>query len=308
MVDLDTFLTFLYVMVDDFCKTSLPCERRPGPAASLTRSEAVTLALVSQWEQFTSERDFYRYARGHLHEAFPRLPTYGQFNRLLRRHQGAVVACFLHLVGLLDAKAAPYEALDATAAPTRDAKRRGPGWLPGLADIGYSNRLGWYEGFHVLLSVTPVGVITGFGVGAASTKDQTLAETFFALRHRPQPALASVGAPAPGPYVTDKGFEGCDRHQHWRQDYGAEVICAPKRNSRRPWSKAWRRWLAGRRQIVETINAHLHHVFRLDRERPHTLEGFQVRLAAKMALHNFCLWLNQRLGRPLLAFADLVAW
>jgi len=29
-------------------------------------------------------------------------------------------------------------------------------------------------------------------------------------------------------------------------------------------------------------------------------------LAAKAALHNFCIWLNQRLGRPNLAFADLI--
>ena len=31
MVDVDTFLTTLYVMVDDFCKTSLPPETHPGP-------------------------------------------------------------------------------------------------------------------------------------------------------------------------------------------------------------------------------------------------------------------------------------
>jgi hypothetical protein len=31
MVDIDTFLTILYVMVDDFCKTSLPLEHHPGP-------------------------------------------------------------------------------------------------------------------------------------------------------------------------------------------------------------------------------------------------------------------------------------
>jgi hypothetical protein len=30
-------------------------------------------------------------------------------------------------------------------------------------------------------------------------------------------------------------------------------------------------------------------------------------LAAKMALHNFCLWLNGQLGRPDLAF-DLTDW
>jgi hypothetical protein len=32
----------------------------------------------------------------------------------------------------------------------RDAKRRGGGWLAGYADIGWSNRLGWYEGFRLL--------------------------------------------------------------------------------------------------------------------------------------------------------------
>ena len=31
MVDVDTFLTTLYVMVDDFCKTALPPEFHPGP-------------------------------------------------------------------------------------------------------------------------------------------------------------------------------------------------------------------------------------------------------------------------------------
>jgi hypothetical protein len=53
-----------------------------------------------------------------------------------------------------------------------------------------------------------LGMITGFGFAPASTKDQPLAETFFALRRHPHPGLASVGAPACGPYVVDKGFEG----------------------------------------------------------------------------------------------------
>jgi hypothetical protein len=52
----------------------------------------------------------------------------------------------------------------------------------------------------------------------------------------------------------------------------------------------------------------LWHTFRLARERPHDLRGFQARLAAKMALQNFCIWVNEQLGRPRLAFADLVNW
>jgi len=308
MVDVDTFLTTLYVMVDDFCKASLPPEPRPGPQATLSRSEVVTLAIFGQWQGFGSERGFYRYAQRHLRAAFPQVPTREQFNRQMRQHHEAVVAFFRHLVQRLAAQCCVYEALDSAGVPTREAKRRGAGWLPGLADIGWSNRLGWYEGFHLLIAVNPVGVITGFGFGPASTKDQPLAETFFAVRRQPHPQLPSVGAPARGPYVVDKGFEGQANQARWWQTYGAQVICPPKRNSRTPWPKALRRWLAGVRQIVETVYDKLFHTFRLDRERPHDLSGFWARLAAKIALHNFCMWLNEHLGRPRLAFTDLVDW
>jgi hypothetical protein len=306
MVDSDTFLTTLYVMIDDFCKSHLFPKHRGGDRVSLTLSEVLTLALFGQWQRFSSERGFYRYAQQHLRGAFPTLPDRSQFNRLLRQQQEALVACSLHLVHRLQVQQCAYEILDATAVPTRDAKRRGSGWLPGIADIGWSHRLGWYEGFYLLLSVTPVGVITGFGYAPASTKDQPLAETFLAVRHQPHPRLPSVGAQAPGPYLSDKGFEGAAWHSQWRHAYGAEVICAPKRNSKHPWSRAWRRWLAGLRQIVETVNGGLHHSFRLDRERPHDLSGFGARLSAKVALHNFCIWFNEQLGRPHLAFADLI--
>jgi hypothetical protein len=308
MVDVDTFLTTLYVMVDDFCMTSLPPQTHPGPEAALSRSETVTLAIFGQWQGLGSERGFYRDAQHPLRPAFPQLPTREQFNRQVRQHYEALVACFLPLVQLLAAQPCPYEALDSSGIPPRDAKRRGAGWLPGLADIGWSNRLGGYAGFHLLLAVNPIGVITGFGFGPASTKDQPLAETFFALRRHPHPGLASVGAPACGPYVVDKGFEGQVNQVTWWRAYGAQVICPPKRNSRSPWPKRLRRWVAGVRQIVETVYEKLAHTFRLDRERPHELSGFQARLAAKIVLHNFCIWLNAQLGRAPLAFTDLVDW
>jgi hypothetical protein len=52
---------------------------------------------------------------------------------------------------LLDGRYALYEALDRSAGPTREVKRRGGGRLPGLADIGWRNSLGWYEGFPYLV-------------------------------------------------------------------------------------------------------------------------------------------------------------
>lgn len=160
----------------------------------------------------------------------------------------------------------------------------------------------------MLLAVTPTGAVTGFALAPGNIKDQPLAETFFLLRRHPHRRGTGVGMPAAGPYVADKGFAGRFHHQHWHQSYGAMVICSPKRTSLHPWPKVWRRWLAATRQVVEPVIDKLFHTFRLDRQRPHALAGVQTRGAAKIALHNFCLWLNDNLGRPHLAFAELVDW
>ncbi len=61
----------------------------------------------------------------------------------MREHRDAITLFALFLVQLLQAQDCLYEVLDSTAAVTRDAKRRGTGWLAGQADIGWSNRLGW---------------------------------------------------------------------------------------------------------------------------------------------------------------------
>ena len=308
MLGVDTFLTTLYVMVDDFCHSYAP-KTNPGPEASLSESEVITLAIFARWNRFASERDFYRYAEANLRDAFPTLPDRSQFNRLVRCHIELIEAVAVDLVRLLEAQRCPYEALDSCAMPVRDAKRRGSGWLAGQADIGWSNRLGWYEGFCLLISVNPKGVITGFGFAPASTKDQPLAETFFALRSEAHPMLRSVGSAALGPYVADKGFEGEENHRRWLDLYGACVVCPPKRNGRkRRWPKRLRRWAASIRQIIESVYEKLHDTFGLRRERPHDMAGLRARLAARVALHNFCIWLNEQLGRPRLAFADLLGW
>ena len=308
MLDVDTFLTALYVIADDFCQSHRP-KKRPGPAVSLSESEVLTLAIFARFSRFASERDFYRYAKSNLRDAFPTLPDRSQFNRCVRSQADFVEELALHLARMMEAQRSPYEALDTSAMPVRDAKRRGEGWLAGLSDIGWSNSLGWYEGFRLLVAINPAGVITGFGFSPASTKDQPLAETFFAVRSEAHPKLRSVGSAALGPYVADKGFEGEENHQRWLDLYGARIICPPKRNGlRRSWPKRLRRWAASIRQIVESVYEKLHNTFGLRRERPHAISGLRARLAARVALHNFCIWLNEQLGRPRLAFADLLGW
>src|SRR5918912_4132729 len=99
MVDVDTFLTTLYVMVEDFCQ-SQPPKRSPGPDASLSDSEVITLAIFARWSRFASERDFYRYAEVHLRDAFPTLPERSQFNRLVRSNGDLIESLALNLAAL----------------------------------------------------------------------------------------------------------------------------------------------------------------------------------------------------------------
>ena len=140
-------------------------------------------------------------------------------------------------------------------------------------------------------------------------KEQLMAETFFYLRVYPDPRVASIGKTSCHVYYpVDKGFEGYENRERWKEDYGAYVICPPKSNSRSPWPKELRRWVASIRQIVETVFDKLLYTFRLDRERPHLLGGIRTRLAAKVALHNFCIWFNRQSRRLNLAFADLLGW
>jgi hypothetical protein len=68
MMDLDSFLVSLYVLVDDWWRERHPpsVHNKPGRPALLTDSEVITLAILAQWPRFRSERDFWRFAWAHL--------------------------------------------------------------------------------------------------------------------------------------------------------------------------------------------------------------------------------------------------
>src|SRR6476661_7356111 len=129
MSEFETFLTEVYVMVDD----GLPAEarrRRPGPEPRLSPSETITVAVVSQHQRFRGGRDFWRFAEARLRPLFPSLPHRTQFLRQAHRFW-TLIARFAVALGAGLAAGAPFEILDSTAMPTRNAKRRGRGWLAG---------------------------------------------------------------------------------------------------------------------------------------------------------------------------------
>ncbi|MDI3339801.1 MAG: hypothetical protein QJR03_04640 [Sphaerobacter sp.] len=127
----------------------------------------------------------------------------------------------------------------------------GRGWLAGLADVGRSLRLGWYEGCTVLTAVTLTGVVTGWGVAPASTNERPpLAETIIAGRQRPDPRLPT-GAPRSLPIWPTAASPAGPYAAHLAATYGVTLV-AP---------------LGGYRQIVETVQGRLLDAVGLARER-----------------------------------------
>jgi hypothetical protein len=314
MLCTDTFVITVYCVADDFCKISPPrfeeeniwsCGRKP----SLSRAEVVTLSVFGQLGRFSSERDFWRFASQRLTHLFPDLPDRAEFVRAQIRYRPTIEAFAIHVAQLLTPDGVTHEVIDRCGVATRWCGCRGRDWLGGYANKGLCSRLGYFWGLHLLCSVTDQGVITGYGVAPGSTKDQPMATSLFTARHTRDPRLISAGETAGGGYyVVDRGFSGKKRRQWWRDFLDAQVVGPSQKGLGPSWPTEWCRWAASLRQIVETVHDRLVNFFRLSRERPHCIEGFMARLAAKVAMHNCCIWINRQLGRPGLQFADLLAW
>jgi len=216
-MDLDSFLVSLYVTVDDWWRASHPSTpRRPGRPALLADSEVLTLAILAQWPRFRSERDFWRFASSHLRPYFPSLCTQSQFNRRVRALEPELRALQRVFARDLADPSAVYRVLDTTLIPAivrvRASRKK---LFCGQATFGRSaSKTEWIYGFKVALVVDPDGVVTVFGLAAASSDERPIADALVARdRHEA--------------YLADKGFMGVESERRWLETYGAIVAATP---------------------------------------------------------------------------------
>jgi DDE family transposase len=297
MLDLDSFLVSLYVLVDDWWRerhppSSLP--NKPGRPALLCESEVLTLAILSQWPRFRSERDFWRFASSHLRPYFPKLCTQGQLNRRIRALQPELRLLQGDFAKDLAQPSAVYRVMDTTLVPAMVRVRASrKGLFLGQASFGRSaSKTEWVYGFKAAL-VDPNGVVTAFGLAPAASDERPIGEALVAEDHYDA-------------YLADKGFTGLEWERRWMEIYGALVAATPYNDSRRAWTKADRRWASGKRQIIEGVIGQLKDFFCLERHRAKTLGGLLTRLAAKIAAYTCAQRMNDFLGRPLRHLADLL--
>jgi hypothetical protein len=335
-MDLDTFLTVLYVLIDDWYKRDMAQQmvRHAGAELQMSDSEVLTVAIAAQWcigVPWQSERGAVRYMQQHGRGWFPTMLARSQFNKRVRElwtvfvRLQQVLADFLYqdeLYEVVDCTELPHCSLAQAASSQRH-------WLSGQLGRGGNNG-GWFYGEQLLMSVSANGVITGWLVGLAAIDDRWMLEAFLSTRNgqmqllEPQltnkkhyrarqiptidsfsPAL-TVGIDRALPYLVDDGFNGQRWIDHWTDEYGMTVIASPPMNTQDAWSRTDKKWLSHHRQIVETVFARLCAVFGLKRLNAHSDWGKVTRLAAKTAAYNIGMLFNRCLGRPAGALATLI--
>ena len=289
-------LVSLFVLVDDWWESvHPPSARKPGRPPSLSDSEVLTLAILAQWPRWRSERDFFRFADAHLRGYFPNLLSHGQLNRRIRALEPELKAFQWDLAATLADGSEVYHVLDTTLIPAIVRVRAcRKGLFTGQATFGRCvSKTEWVYGFKVALSVSPKGVIMGFGLDEANSDERPIGEFL----------VSSDGYDA---YLADKGFSSVDWEKHWLQKYGALVAATPQESARRAGPEQARRWAAGKRQLIEGVIDQLEDIFALQRHSAKTLEGLLTRLAAKVAAYTVGQVLNKRLERPIRHLASLL--
>jgi hypothetical protein len=296
-VDLETFLASLYALVDDWWRAEHPpaTRRQPGRPPRLSDGEVLTLAVLSQWPRFRSERDFWRFADAHLRGPFPNLLLQSQFNRRVRALEPEMRALQGDLSRKLADGSEVYRVLGTTLVPAIVRVRaRRKGLFAGQATFGRSvSKTEWIYGFKVALVADPKGVVTSFGLAPANCDERPIGD-------------ALLAADGHDRYLADAGLSSVAWERRWLEVHGALVAATPQRTSRRAWPERDRRWASGKRQLIEGVIGQLKDLFGLERHRAKTLDGLLARLAAKVAAYTCGQVLNAYLGRPLRRLACLL--
>ena len=340
-MELETFFTEVYVVVDDWYKQELGgvVNKHVGGAIHLSDSEVLTLALVGQWRvgvPWQSERGLVRWVQQQGRGLFPQMIGKSAFNQRVRGLWGAFIYLQQRLGAWLESRDDLYECVDGVPihafSNSQGLKEAAHGlWESQRGHGGTAG--GFFSGDKVLMSVTASEVITGWLVGNGDINERWLLEAFLSARSgqpqlvgpAPSPhasrveratppvghigAFQAVGLAQARPYLADRGFNSRRWRQHWAERYAANVISVPPRNDPEAahWSPADCRWLASHRQIIDTTFAFLSTVFGFQHPAARSRWGLYTRLAAKVAAFSLGIFLNRQFGRPLHALATLLS-
>ena len=277
--DLDTLLTALYVLADDF----LPRRPRARRCPQITDAELVALAVAQILLDCPSERRFLRFAMTRLGHLFSYLPKQPGYNKRMRALAPQIVRLLNTIAFSSPSWCDNIRLLDSTPVPcgqSRETVKRSD--FAGHAAYGYCashSRRFW--GFRLYLLCASDGMPIAFELAPANVGEREVAAEM--LRRVDLHGYT---------VIADKGFAGAD-FEALMAELGAIFLRPDRKGEPARFGK-----LGGVRQWIESIIDTTKGQLSLERHGAHTMNGLITRIAGRLLALAAAIWHNWQTSNP----------
>ena len=277
--DLDTLLTAIYVLVDDF----LPAREGPGRPPRINDAELVTLAVAQVLLGLPNDRQFLALARYRLGHLFPYLPKQPGYNKRLRKLVPEIGRTISYLAFVSPSFGDGLRLLDSTPVPcgqSRETTRRSE--FAGYASYGYCrSHSRYFWGFRLYLLCAADGIPIAFELAPANAPERDVAREM--LERVPLDGYT---------VIADKGFAGRE-FEAFMAARGARFLRPDRKHEPPRFGK-----LGAVRQWIESVFSTCKGQLGLERHGARTLPGLGARVGLRLLALSAALWHNHEIGDP----------
>jgi Transposase DDE domain len=278
----DDFCLWMYVVVDDVMQSIAPVLQRSGPAAEVSDSEIMTMALLGACRGLHQETEMLSYWRERP-DLFPQVPSQSRFNRRRRALLEVFKLVRQIILRMMEWAHDAHCTLDSLPVPVVGF-HLAPGcsatWKEHGASYGkVSSKKITIFGYKLHLLVTLEGLILDCLLAPAHMTDLSVAEDLLAP-HTDLTVLA------------DKAFISQAIAERLRAEQRIALLTIPRANQRHQLPASLRRLHNQCRQIIETVNGQLAEQFQIEVNHAHTFLGLCTRLLTKLTAHTLSIYCN----------------
>lgn len=271
-------LTEIFCLVDDFCKhfdeaqkgLLLPCKNRKRKShCRMSLSEIITILIMFHFSHYKCFKDFYlNCILQHYRQEFPKALSY---NRFIELEPQAFMPMVLLLRSLSGEETGLYY-VDSTKLPVchnlrikrnkvfKDCAKRG------------KTSTGWFFGFKLHLVFNHKGELMNFNLTSGNVDDRV--------------PVATMMGKLKGWLFGDRGYIGKEFAEKLSKK-GVEVITKVKKNMKEKVLEPAKKYLLGKRGVIETIIDQLKNIMTIDHTRHRSVMNFQVNVLGGLLAYVF---------------------
>jgi hypothetical protein len=287
-IDIETILTIIFVLVDDWYQSNGKKSRngKPGCRPTFSDSEVMTLMLAGEYVPYPGELQFVGYIRANYHSLFPNLLSQSQFNRRARSLRKLIEQMrrdWLRNFGMTEET---HYLLDTKPIPVVGYKRsKKHSDFAGSAAYGYcSSRKFYYFGYKLVMITTMNGIPMAYDLVPANTDERKAAEAVLMTLQNTT-------------VIGDKGFIGAQWQAKIQEQTGNQLFTPKRENQKVQHPAGFELLLNAIRERIEGVFHEIQNTGRhIERLLAKTVTGLVTRVAVKVTAHLLKLILRSQYG------------